>query len=527
MDLSLLVAVLCMSLLGAGLGSLTGLVPGLHVNTLALVLVASAPALLPALEATGALLGAGQGSSPLLLVAVIVSAAVAHSFLDLLPSIFLGAPEEGTALGVLPGHRMLLDGRGLEAARCSAYGGLVGAAAAVAACLPLSMVLGPPLNLFPMLDAMTPSVIVIALVTLVLSERGRRLEARIVVRRAARTGTVVDVTRPVPVDGQEVSICGTVEGRLGGRRYLRTGTGRWRLGRARGVRGTVRVEGRWRVRRNARRERSLAVLLLALSGVLGVTCMKARLPLSDVFEGMDQSILFPLLTGLFGLPSIITSLSSASVPPQDHEAKEDRDVAAGLLGAFSGALVGWFPGISSTTGVIIASSLGRRGGRGDGAARGYLTMVSAVGTSSTVLGLLALALAFKGRSGAMLAAKEVLGGGGAALIAPPSPWFPLLLVSVLVSAAASYRLTLALGRWFARSAAGADLRLLNRGVIALLLALVFAFCGLPGLIILGVSTLLGLLPSRLGVSRVHLVGCLLLPSALSFLGLDAALLPMP
>jgi len=524
-DLPILLAVVYVSLLGAGLGSLTGLAPGLHVNTLALVLVASAPALLPLLEEASMLVGADRGSALLLLVAVIVSASVAHSFLDLLPSIFLGAPEEGTAMSVLPGHRMLLEGRGLEAARCSAYGSLVGAAAAVAACLPLSIALGPPLNLFPLLDAVTPAVIVIALVTLVLSERGRRLQACIVVRSAAPAGAVISTARPVPVNGQEVTLNGTVEKGPLGRRYLRTGTGRWRLRRALRLAGQVRVRGTWRVRRAAGRERLLAVAFIFLSGMLGITCMEARLPLSDMFEGMGQSILFPLLTGLFGLPSIIASLGSAAVPPQEHSSEENDDLLAGLRGAFSGALVGWFPGISSTTGVIIASALDRRRNT-EADTRSYLTMVSAVGTSSTVLGLLALVLVFKGRSGAMLAAKEVLGADGAAMIAPPSPWFPLLLISVLVSAAVSYRLTLSLGAWFARSAAGADLRLLNRGILVLLISLVAVFCGLPGLLVLGIATLLGLLPPRLGIGRVHMAGCLLLPSALSFLGLEAALLSM-
>lgn len=522
-DPGLLLAVVYISLLGAGLGSLTGLAPGLHVNTLALVMVAFAPVLLSLLEEASALFGAGRESAILLLVAVIVSASVAHSFLDLLPSIFLGAPEEGTAMSVLPGHRMLLEGRGLEAARCSAYGGLVGAAAAVAACLPLSLALGPPLNLFPLLDAVTPAVIVIALVSLVLSERGRRLQACIIVRSAAPAEAVLSIARPVPVDGQEVTVHGTVEKGPLGRRYLRTSTVRWRLKWARRLEGQVRIEGRWSVRRAAGRERLLAVAFLLLSGMLGITCTEARLPLSDVFEGMGQSILFPLLTGLFGLPSIIASLSSTGVPPQEGGPEGPGDLLAGLRGAFSGALVGWFPGISSTTGVIIASALDRRR-NAEADTRSYLTMVSAVGTSSTVLGLLALVLVFKGRSGAMLAAKEVLGADGAAMIAPPSPWFPLLLISVMVSAAASYRLTLSLGAWFARAAAGADLRLLNRGILVLLIVLVLVFCGLPGLLVLGIATLLGLLPPRLGIGRVHMVGCLLLPSALSFLGLEAALL---
>ncbi len=59
-----------------------------------------------------------------------------------------------------------------------------------------------------------------------------------------------------------------------------------------------------------------------------------------------------------------------------------------------------------------------------------------------------------------------------------------------------------------------------------MIALVALFCGLPGLLVLGTATLLGLVPPRLGVSRVHLTGCMLLPTALRLAGLDATLLAM-
>ena len=126
-----------------------------------------------------------------------------------------------------------------------------------------------------------------------------------------------------------------------------------------------------------------------------------------------------------------------------------------------------------------------------------------------------------------MAAKDVLGPSGAALLAPPSPWLPLLLVAVLVAAGTSYRLTLLLGRRFAALAAGADLRRINTAVLVLLISLVTAFCGLPGLVVLAVATLLGSVPQRLGVSRVHLTGCMLVPVALGQAGLQAALLAVP
>ena len=50
--------------------------------------------------------------------------ALTHTFLDTIPSVFLGAPESDTALSVLPGHRLLLKGRGFEAVMLTVLGSL-------------------------------------------------------------------------------------------------------------------------------------------------------------------------------------------------------------------------------------------------------------------------------------------------------------------------------------------------------------------------------------------------------------------
>jgi putative membrane protein len=50
--------------------------------------------------------------------------AITHTFLDVLPAIFLGAPDADTALGVLPGHKLLLKGMGYEAVKLTVIGSL-------------------------------------------------------------------------------------------------------------------------------------------------------------------------------------------------------------------------------------------------------------------------------------------------------------------------------------------------------------------------------------------------------------------
>lgn len=50
--------------------------------------------------------------------------AITHTFIDFIPAIFLGAPDEDTALSILPGHDLLIKGRGFEAITLATYGSI-------------------------------------------------------------------------------------------------------------------------------------------------------------------------------------------------------------------------------------------------------------------------------------------------------------------------------------------------------------------------------------------------------------------
>lgn len=114
-------------LLGAGLGTFAGLIPGVHVNNLT--------PLVPALVVSA-------GLSPLGGAAAIVTMAVVQTFTSYIPSTFLGVPEEGTALSVLPTHRMVLEGRGPVALRLTTSGCLWGLFLGSLLALPLAAVFG-------------------------------------------------------------------------------------------------------------------------------------------------------------------------------------------------------------------------------------------------------------------------------------------------------------------------------------------------------------------------------------------------
>lgn len=96
--------------IGIVIGTTTGMIPGIHVNTAGAILFASSTFLLTFL-------------SPEFLCVLMVSMSIAHALIEFIPSMLLGVPQEGTATSILPGHRMVLEGRSKEVIRIVSVGG--------------------------------------------------------------------------------------------------------------------------------------------------------------------------------------------------------------------------------------------------------------------------------------------------------------------------------------------------------------------------------------------------------------------
>ncbi len=107
----MLLEILLAILFGIIAGTITGLIPGIHMNLVGTTLVVLSASLLSPI-------------APIYLVVFIVAMAISHTFIDFIPSIFLGCPDTDTELSILPGHELLKKGQGYEAILLTAYGSL-------------------------------------------------------------------------------------------------------------------------------------------------------------------------------------------------------------------------------------------------------------------------------------------------------------------------------------------------------------------------------------------------------------------
>lgn len=388
---------------GIAAGTFTGLIPGIHINLVSTTLVSLSPFLLDYLD-------------PLSLAIFIVSMSVTHTFLDTIPSVFLGAPDSATALGVLPGHRYLLKGLGKFAVKLTLIGSISG--------LILSSILFPIFmfiikEVYALIKGIIGYILIVIIIFMI----------------------------------------------------LRTNKRHW----------------------------SLFVFLA--SGCLGLIVLN-----------MDalSSPLFPLLSGIFGTSTLIYSLNSReTIPKQDPDTDQAIPLKVAtkaiLSGQFSGFLTAMLPGLGASSAAVISLQITRK--LGD---VGFMILIGSISTVNFVLSLATFYIVDKARNGSVIAISELIESIQVNHIIT-------FIGSALIAGSIALILGLKISKIFAQIMQKVSYRSIIISVIVLITSLVFIMTGYLGLIVLTVSTSLGLIPAIIKVPRTNAMGCLILPVILYFI----------
>ncbi len=462
--ISLLLIGTLFTLIGCSLGILTGLIPGFHVNTVSFLILSFQSVLgVFALSLIG-------GYNPsieyvLALISVlIIGCVVTHTFLNFIPSTYLGAPEGETALSVLPAHRMLLEGRGYEAIKASALGSLGASMVALLLILPARLIMGSPVNLYDKLVPFIPLILFIVVSILVLQEGGTLLDYR-----------------------EKLVAIGI---------FLLSGILGFSILSPGGIASYV-----WAPFEQEGLSNSSVLLFPLFTGLFGIS---------------------NLLVSLMDDPEIPEQQTDDIEIGLDNKNKIKGTVA----GTFSGGLVGWLPGITGAAATAVTRIFLSNDDSEDVQAREYIMSVSAVDTSCAIFTIVALFVIMKARSGAMQAVfkinEEFLTAWDSLM---NIPWLmALLLFSVVLSSGLAYFLTL----WFGKALSGIHQKIeyskISKGIIVFLIILIFVFSGPVGLLVAAISVGIGLIPPLYGIKRVHMMGCIILPIILFLTGFDQYLL---
>lgn len=560
-----LLAIVVFTLLGCIAGIITGLVPGIHVNNVAYMVLAFSSALvaLAMLLFGWALPSASQIT--IIVCSLVIGNAVTHTFLDFIPSVFLGAPDDSTALSVLPGHRMVLAGRGYEAVKCSVIGSFGAVICALALLIPMRLIVGSPVHAYDAVAKWMHLFLLTVSVFLIMTETARRgdrfpwrrmfelrghvLLGRLEPAEVVHSGQVMTNLRNLDVDFSGIRV---LKARVANK--FTDADARFLLLEDEGATVTLELLDNPKVEpeigeqvvaavtvktcitwRDHAAKRAMALGVFLLSGLLGIALLvfpgvASRNLFLVNFQSIEQGtvLLFPLFTGLFGISTLLLSLKDTpQIPAQKIDkvkvklplSRQLKSIASGSIAS----IASWFPGISAAISTIISVFL-TRPGEPDSEEREsetleFIVSVSAVNTSVALFNLMALFVILKARSGAMKSVETII---SSELVA----WEPLgavpmamsaLLFSALLAAIISVPLTLFFGKIFAKHCSRINYKLMVKSVIILLLVMVTLFAGALGMVILAVATCVGMIPPLIGVKRVHLMGCLIIPVIIFFI----------
>jgi putative membrane protein len=113
--------------------------------------------------------------APFYIAVAILSNSITHTFLDIIPSIFLGAPEADTALAVLPGHALLMEGRGSEAVRLSALGSAGSVVVSLVIAVPMAYFFS---NVYGTISQYIGWILILIVVLMIATENGEMVEGQ-------------------------------------------------------------------------------------------------------------------------------------------------------------------------------------------------------------------------------------------------------------------------------------------------------------------------------------------------------------
>ncbi|MDO8625700.1 MAG: tripartite tricarboxylate transporter permease, partial [Candidatus Diapherotrites archaeon] len=339
---------------------------------------------------------------------LVVAMNIMHVFTDFIPSILVGAPHPDNYLSALPGHKLVLEGHGLDAMRYAIAGCLFGT---VIACLLIPVYVQLAEQFATKWHAFVAPVLLLSLILLVASERGLDKKA-------------------------------------------------------------------W------------AIAVILLSGALGFFCLTHY-----------PDALFPLVTGFFGIPTILFALQNTALPVQQTaltplDWKKILPVCA--LGSVAGSLVTYFPALSPSHAAFLATTIRRMD------PRSFLCLLGSLNASATLYSFIALAVLNKART------------GSAATLAHVHPLVPadigiVVGITLFCAGIAGYA-TLALTQKALVASRAFNPRHAGIALLGFLLLLVGLWNGATGIAICVVASAIGCIPSIVNIRRSHLMAFLIAPT---------------
>ena len=403
-------------ILGIICGIITGITPGLHVNTVGIIIFSLSEKIT-------------QHTNPLTLCTFFVTIAICHAMIEFIPSLLIGVPTEDTLLSIQPGHRLLFKGEGKKVIRLVSFGGYTSIILLTILFPMLYFILPPLYTLFK--DYIAYLLIITMTIILYYSSRQKK------------------------------------------RRWIN-------------------------------------IVIFIASGILGITILSSN---------MDSNMgLLVMLSGLFSVSSLLYNSSKESEIPPQKETKNitlDKGFKKSVFaGSISGCILGLLPGLGPAQGTLIAQSLIlNRNIKPEE----FIVTNSGVNISDTLFSIIAIYLISNPRSAISVYVSNIIN----------DVTFNHVIFFIIVSiitVSISCIISIKISDYLIEKLPRMNYMKLNISIVGVITFIVVAFAlanSVPlfyMLICYVTSIALGMIPNIFDTSKSSLMGVLIVPAIITYLG---------
>ena len=247
------------------------------------------------------------------------------------------------------------------------------------------------------------------------------------------------------------------------------------------------------------KQKSLAMMCFFLAGFIGL--LSNELPINNTL------MLFPILSGLFGMSLLVLQMKKRVSIPKQKEGEifvskklTNRSI---LLGSLGGIASGFLPGVGSSQIATLATV--------DKNDHSFLTTIGAITTSNIILSIISLFLIGRIRSGVAVVIDQFM-------VLTLNEILFIAFVS-LASCGVAAIITLVLAKKFLRVIEKMNYSSISIFILLLLSSLIIIFTGFYGLFLAIICCSLGIFANLTNIKRGNLMGVLILPVILFYMGI--------
>ena len=238
--------------------------------------------------------------------------------------------------------------------------------------------------------------------------------------------------------------------------------------------------------------------VIALAGIFGLIVMEG---------GIVKQPLFLLVTGFFGVSSLIYSMKNeGKIATQKIElnkyGKKDC-ILGGLISAAAGAIVAMLPSLGPSEAVFLLNKIFRKF-----SIERYMIIIGGLNTSNMIFSFFALYQIGKTRTGIAAALKEIINVGENELL--------MIVAVAIIALGIGAILTELIGIRFVKVVENINYRKLGLVVLAFLGGFAFLLEGLIGLIVMATAAMIGLFAQSSKVRKSSCMAFLMVPMLLFY-----------